>query len=152
SIARYDSRLGGGPMRTASSASATCGASASASEKTATLEMPMARSVRKTRRAISPRLATRTFRKCAIGTPLLAAPMDIANGVARFPLDGPAQTLVRPLRSTRDDRTDHHGSPDARSHAEPGARPAERRRRCGLGRRHRAPLEPGREPLPPAAP
>jgi hypothetical protein len=32
STARYDSRLGAGPMRTASSASATCGACASASE------------------------------------------------------------------------------------------------------------------------
>src|SRR5262245_17233232 len=61
SAARYDSRLGGGPTRTASSASRTCGAAASASEKTVTLRMPMARRVLSTRRAISPRLATRTL-------------------------------------------------------------------------------------------
>src|ERR1700730_739429 len=38
---------------------ATCGASRSASEKTATVSMPRSRHARKTRIAISPRLATR---------------------------------------------------------------------------------------------
>src|SRR5262245_4258250 len=54
-------------MRTASSASATWGAPASASEETATLAMLMERSVRSTRRAISPRLATRTLRMRGTG-------------------------------------------------------------------------------------
>jgi len=44
-------------MRTASSHARTCGASASASEKIATVVMPMARQVRAMRTAISPRLA-----------------------------------------------------------------------------------------------
>ena len=60
-ITRYDSRAGGGPIRTASSANRTNGASASASEYTATVAMPIARHVRITRSAISPRFATRTL-------------------------------------------------------------------------------------------
>ena len=47
-----------GPIRTASSANRTSGASASASEYTATVAMPIARAVRITRSAISPRFAT----------------------------------------------------------------------------------------------
>ena len=47
--------------RTAWSASATNGASASASECTATVATPRARQVAKTRRAISPRFATTSF-------------------------------------------------------------------------------------------
>src|SRR5579875_928994 len=47
-------------MRTASSASRTCGRSASASEYTATVRIPIRRAVRITRRAISPLLATST--------------------------------------------------------------------------------------------
>src|SRR5262245_36667077 len=49
-------------MRRASSASATCIASRSASEKAATARTPMARAPRMTRQAISPRLATRILR------------------------------------------------------------------------------------------
>ena len=54
--------LGGrpAPIRTASSAACTWGASQSASEATAIVRMPSRRQVRMTRRAISPRLATRT--------------------------------------------------------------------------------------------
>ena len=54
---------GAGPMRTATSASATCRAPASASLNTATERIPIARNVRMTRTAISPRLATRTVSK-----------------------------------------------------------------------------------------
>ncbi len=50
-------------MRTATSASATWRAPASASLNTATERIPMARNVRITRTAISPRLATRTVSK-----------------------------------------------------------------------------------------
>src|SRR5262245_32941945 len=57
-MTRYDSRAGGGPIRTASSANRTNGASASASEYTATVAMPIALHVRITRSAISPRFAT----------------------------------------------------------------------------------------------
>src|SRR5262249_21862551 len=46
---RYDSRAGGGPIATASSAARTCGASRSASEYTATLEKPCPRQARATR-------------------------------------------------------------------------------------------------------
>ncbi|SHX12403.1 Uncharacterised protein [Mycobacteroides abscessus subsp. abscessus] len=50
-------------MFTATSASSTCRAPASASLNTATERIPMARNVRMTRTAISPRLATRTVSK-----------------------------------------------------------------------------------------
>src|SRR5262245_54890890 len=60
-MTRYDSRAGGGPIRTASSANRTNGASASASEYTATVAMPIALHVRITRSAISPRLATKSL-------------------------------------------------------------------------------------------
>src|SRR5687767_12789446 len=49
-------------MAKASSAAKTCAASRSASENTATEPIPISRRVRKTRIAISPRFATRTFR------------------------------------------------------------------------------------------
>src|SRR3712207_3470680 len=52
-------------MGTATSASRTCRAPASASLYTATERMPIARSVRMTRTAISPRLATRTVSNTA---------------------------------------------------------------------------------------
>src|SRR5262252_7777769 len=55
----------GGPSRSASSASPTCGASRSASEYTPTETIPISLSVRMTRIAISPRLATRTFSNMA---------------------------------------------------------------------------------------
>ena len=53
-------RLGGAaaPSRTATSASRTNGRSASTSECTATVRIPISRAVRMIRRAISPRLAT----------------------------------------------------------------------------------------------
>ena len=59
SARRYESRDGGGPMHTASSARSTWRASRSASEYTATVAMPIFRAVRITRHAISPRLAIR---------------------------------------------------------------------------------------------
>src|SRR6267378_7806698 len=48
-------------MAYASSAICTCRASRSASEKTATFAMPASRQARRTRTAISPRLATSSF-------------------------------------------------------------------------------------------
>src|SRR5688572_9280494 len=48
-------------MRTASSAMRTCSASASASEWTATVAIPILRAVLMTRQAISPRFAIRIF-------------------------------------------------------------------------------------------
>ena len=64
---RYDSLAGPGPSRYASSAIATCSAARSASEYTATAPIPSSRSVRMTRTAISPRLATRILVKGGIG-------------------------------------------------------------------------------------
>src|SRR5689334_7554675 len=61
SMQRYVSADVAPGSRTASSAAVTCGACASGSEKTATVLMPMPEAVAKTRRAISPRLATRSF-------------------------------------------------------------------------------------------
>ena len=58
-------------MQTDSSAMRTCIASESAVEWTATEAMPISRQARITRRAISPRLATRIFWN--IGTPISAA-------------------------------------------------------------------------------
>src|SRR6185295_15609039 len=59
---RYDSDGEAPPRGTASSASTTKGSFRSGSEKTATVAIPISRQVRKTRRAISPRFATRTLR------------------------------------------------------------------------------------------
>src|SRR4051812_5922967 len=61
SATRYDSRLGAGPMKTASSASSTWSASRSASEYTATVAMPIRFAVLMTRQAISPRFAINIF-------------------------------------------------------------------------------------------
>src|SRR5690606_23571136 len=61
---RYDWLEGAGPRQTASSANLTCGASRSASEKTATERMPIFLMVRKILNAISPRLATNIFFIC----------------------------------------------------------------------------------------
>src|SRR3954466_3673584 len=58
---RYVSAAESPGRRTALSASRTCGDPASASEKTATVASPRRRQVAKTRRAISPRFATRTL-------------------------------------------------------------------------------------------
>src|SRR5688572_3030143 len=60
-ILRYESRAGGGPMQTSSSAKRTCSDSRSASECTATVRTPSSWQARLTRRAISPRFAIRTF-------------------------------------------------------------------------------------------
>src|SRR5213083_714507 len=59
-MSRYDSAAGGAPRATAESAARTWGASRSASEYTATASSPSSWQARITRRAISPRLATRT--------------------------------------------------------------------------------------------
>src|SRR4051812_45817935 len=59
-------------MGCASSARATCRASRSASENTATVRIPMRCALRMTRQAISPRLAIRMVRN--IGPPLALAP------------------------------------------------------------------------------
>src|SRR6185436_985187 len=56
-------------MRRASSASATCRASRSASEYTATVRMPMSRAAVMTRQAISPRLAMRILRNTLLLLP-----------------------------------------------------------------------------------
>src|SRR6476646_6711498 len=58
---RYDSRDGGGPMHTSSSANRTWSDSRSASEYTATVCTPSSRHARMTRSAISPRLAIKTL-------------------------------------------------------------------------------------------
>src|SRR5688572_1053903 len=58
---RYDSRDGGGPMHTSSSAKRTWSDSRSASEYTATVCTPSSRHARITRSAISPRFAINTF-------------------------------------------------------------------------------------------
>src|SRR6267142_1498180 len=60
-IRRYELRLGGAPMQTSSPAKRTCSDSRSASEYTAPVSSPSSRHARMTRRAISPRLAMRTF-------------------------------------------------------------------------------------------
>ena len=64
---RYDSPAGPGPSRKASSAIAAWRAPRSASEYTATVATSSSRSVRMTRTAISPRLATRTLVKGGTG-------------------------------------------------------------------------------------
>src|SRR5262245_54962398 len=58
---RYESRAGGGPMQTASSARSTASVSASIVEYTATVGMPSSRAVRMILTAFSPRLATSSF-------------------------------------------------------------------------------------------
>src|SRR5216110_3568273 len=62
-IFRYESRLGGGPMHTSSSAKRTWSDSRSASEYTSTVWMPSSRQARMIRSAISPRLAIRILSK-----------------------------------------------------------------------------------------
>src|SRR5258705_11435784 len=74
-------------MRRASSASATCRASRSASEYTATVRMPMSRAAVMTRHAISPRLAMRILRNTLLPLPrrLYAHRFEILDP-GRFPL------------------------------------------------------------------
>src|SRR5688572_20005558 len=62
---RYDSRAGGGPMHTLSSARRTCIACSSAVECTATVLMPISRQARWMRSAISPRFAMSTLSNTA---------------------------------------------------------------------------------------
>src|SRR5690625_7573610 len=78
SIDRYDSVAGVGPMYTASSAAATCGAARSASEYTTILRMAWARHARAIRMAISPRLA--------INTELKVDGRDLAGRPGKFTL------------------------------------------------------------------
>src|SRR5712692_4169720 len=66
-IFKYDSAAAGAPICTASSAKQTYGSFSSASEYTATDEIPIARQVRIIRWAISPRLAIRIFLKDLFG-------------------------------------------------------------------------------------
>src|ERR1041385_3039272 len=73
---RYESRAGGGPMQTLSSASLTCIASASAVECTATVGMPSSWQARSTRSAISPRLAMRILSNIVRGCPRLSLDDD----------------------------------------------------------------------------
>src|SRR6476469_3885849 len=75
-IRRYELRLGGGPIQTSSSAKRTWSDSRSASEYTATVSSPSSRQARMTRKAISPRLAMRTF----LNTRGSAEPADLAYG------------------------------------------------------------------------
>src|SRR3954447_26214731 len=74
-------------MRTASSAISTCKASRSASEKTATVLIPMRRAVLMMRQAISPRLAIRIF-------------WNMAPRTQRGRLSGPAKCAL-PLKHLR---------------------------------------------------
>src|SRR3954453_11965468 len=74
-------------MRTASSAISTCSASRSASEKTATVLIPMRRAVLMMRQAISPRLAIRIF-------------WNMTPRTQRGRLSGPAK-YVLPLKYLR---------------------------------------------------
>src|SRR5260221_247932 len=73
-------------MASASSAAKRCAASRSASEKTATEAIPISRSVRKTRIAISPRFATRTLR------------MARGEVMRRSPSEGDVAVLLRRKR------------------------------------------------------
>src|SRR5205085_4080648 len=63
---RYDSRAGGGPMQTLSSARRTCMASSSAVEWTATVAIPNSFAARRMRSAISPRFAIRILSNIAL--------------------------------------------------------------------------------------
>src|SRR5512139_2035736 len=76
STLRYDACGSAGPMAYASPASRTCRASASAPECTAATGMPIARQVRATRTAISPRLAIRILRKGTSGDPVRLALLE----------------------------------------------------------------------------
>src|SRR4051794_39296185 len=100
---RYDSRAGGGPMQTSSSANRTCSDSRSASEYTATVCTPSSRHARMTRSAISPRLAISTFLNT--GAPCDGRPCDVAQdllkhlGASRSPMRGFASRACRVMGS-----------------------------------------------------
>src|SRR4051812_3521714 len=72
-------------MQTASSANLTWSAPVSASEWTATVRMPSARQARRTRMAISPRLAMRTFLNKALA---LANPEQLLAELDRLAVLG----------------------------------------------------------------
>src|SRR2546425_2694387 len=95
---RYDSAAGPGPMGTAMCAARTWGESRSGSEYTATASSPSSWQARMIRRAISPRLATRTRLKGAIGcqpsaVSMLPDPADSRSQKA----DGASPTTARNL-------------------------------------------------------
>ena len=82
---RYVSAGAAPGSRADRSASRTCGASASGSAYTATVSMPSARQVAKTRRAISPRLATSSRR---IITPSHPEDAEALGALDRSTVDG----------------------------------------------------------------
>src|ERR1700730_14975683 len=88
-------------MQNASSASRAWRAKASAVECTATLRMPMPRSVRRMRQAISPRLATRTLRNMGRLSRRAAVPDENADGGGVVRVAG-----VIELRAVRDEAND----------------------------------------------
>src|SRR5580704_11725064 len=85
-------------MHTASSANRTCNELRSASEYTATVEIPSSLQAQITRRAISPRLATRIFRNIWEGRLFLPAGPDTEQRLPVFHglpvLDEDAQYLA----------------------------------------------------------
>src|SRR2546422_9782004 len=90
-VLRQLSRGGAGPSRCASSQAATCIASASASEYTATVAIAMRRAVRATRQAISPRLAIRILSNIARFLRLGHVGRSRAPEPAQQPFDEAAQ-------------------------------------------------------------
>src|SRR5580704_11861162 len=73
---RYERAAGPGPTQNASSATLTCNASRSASEKIATVGRPISCAARLTRTAISPRLAMSSF--------FTASALDLEQGLSEF--------------------------------------------------------------------
>src|SRR5512145_3187982 len=96
-------------MATAWSASATWGQPASASEWTAMARMPSARQARITRRAISPRLATRTLASTRSGG---------ADGLDAGHVEGVDAPALRAPRPARGQGRRKRGSVEAELHEE----------------------------------
>src|SRR5687768_4396938 len=100
---------------TATSASRVCSAPASASLCTATERMPISRSVRITRTAISPRFATRTVSNIYATAPGQLSAPKAAAGTAAFcteswgshPEDAIANFLQRSVRAGRQGEAEH---------------------------------------------
>src|SRR5438552_4248489 len=82
-MSRYDSAAGAAPIGTARWAARTWGESRSASEYTATDSSPSSWQARTIRRAISPRFATRTRVKGAIGFQLSAVSVSMSGADGR---------------------------------------------------------------------
>src|SRR5262245_61481958 len=103
SMFKYESLGAAGPTATLSSASPTCGVSLSASEYTATVAIPSFSHVRMTRRAISPRLAMRTFLN--MGRLVTRPPKGRQRPLAtpRVPLGSPSNHAGKEDRARRDD-------------------------------------------------